>query len=147
MAVFFFSCERSVENEQGGNMIKKRKIGISLIIIGIGFPLVLSIFSFEGMEEVERKLNQAEIKSIQERVQIVAKRLESEELLSKSNSLEQELWFIFGGENPYERETWKIRYTALPLPYRYVFGAGVAIFLLGIWFVIMSFFPKEKSKK
>lgn len=140
-------------------MIKKRKIGIILILIGIGIPLVLFFFLEDGIvytietqKILVRKLSHKEVMTLKSMLnkkigKTDKKILTTEEFIGLA--AKEELILDLFGKNHFSRERWKI-YTRnyLSIPYRKTLGIGILFILIGSCMFIFSFFPKEsKSKK
>jgi len=129
-------------------MTKQRKIGLLLVLIGIGIPLVLVCFQNEDLEftlrsptykEVERSLTPDEIKVIKE--------LKNKSLfLQWAPGIVEEENTLFG-EDSY-KEKWIINSKViLRIPYRYFIGIGLILIFVGIGKVILSISSKEKPTK
>lgn len=133
--------------------MKKRKIGILLVLIGIGIPLVLFFFQDDGYiyfgdfryKEIERKLTPGEIKALEDikrnRMTFSPSAIEQEELLEKYRR-------EFMGEDYYKKEIWSIRSKSrFEIPYQYSIGIGIFLILFGIGMIIFSSSPKTPKLK
>lgn len=140
-------------------MIKKRKMGILLILIGIGIPLVLAFFQDDGKlnlgsptyKVIERKLTPTEIEAIEEKMAAEGawrKALDNKKVLTEDKyyirwmlalkpidkklkeNVNKEIWVINS----------KVRFV---IPFKFFVGIGIILILSGIGMLIFSFFSKS----
>lgn len=142
-------------------MNKKRKIGILLILIGVGIPLVLFFFQEDGeirlgrtiIKEVERNLTPEEIEFRKRQKELI----EAEKAkLTKKEIEDMSLYdrWMYGGiegiikdDDFLKKEKWTVRTEGKRLmPYIYTIGIGIVIILVGIGFFVISL-PSLESKK
>jgi len=143
-------------------MTKKRKVGIFLLLIGIGIPSVLFFFQDDGIlleykfqeKTVKRNLTKTELEKID---WVRSSAASWNEYRAKKDEAKKKLFeFIQEYLEPYVKEEnkvaeWTIRTSSkINVPYEYSVGLGVALILVGIGFFLFSFFPKahmEEDKK
>jgi len=127
-------------------MTKKKKIGIILILVGVGIPLVLFFFQENGdlkfknptVKVIERKLNPKEI-------EIIEKKREEDKTRKTSYLTYLDEFF---GKDYWKKEEWTIQHIEVYLiPYKYSIGIGIALILIGIGMITFSFFPREENSK
>lgn len=163
----FYEREDSDENipkekrKIGGKMNIKRKIGILLILIGIGIPLVLFFFQEEGeirlgrtiIKEVERNLTPEEIEFIKRqkelieaKVKMTKKEIEDMDLYDRYTY--SKLKGLIKDEDFIKKEKWTVRTEGKRLmPYKYTVGIGIIVILVGIGFFVFSFYSQESKKR
>jgi len=141
----------------------KRKIGILLILIGIGTPLVLfffqekgTIFTIASSKTINRRLTPNEIYTLKKISELKEKAREAKEnekkwsfeefmkyWLEYEKDLLNEIVKIYG-ENHFENETWNIyTHQTIDISVRHFIGLGILFALFGIGFFLFSFFSKE----
>lgn len=140
--------------------MKKRKIGIILILIGISIPSVIYFFTNDDQEisfseskgkTITRRLTQNELKALSRKKEYYRnfineyKKLKDEDLSFALNTP------VINTVNDDDITiSWNI-YTfsggGFSIPYRYFVGIGLAIIFIGIGLFIFSFFPKEEKSK
>jgi len=135
--------------------MKKRKIGIILILIGIGIPAVMSCFmgydedwfiKLEREGVFHRKLTSKEISDLKEVTERVKK--EDNPLLSgRDESIRKIIATYFQEKEAWDKNNfWSIVYERrLIVPFRTFLAIGVLTFITGIGFIIFSFFPKKQD--
>ena len=144
-------------------MNKKRKIGILLILIGVGIPLVLFFFQEDGeirlgrtiIKEVERNLTPEEIEIIKrqkeliealEKVKMTEKEIEDMGLYEQYKHLQ--LKGLIKDEDFIRKEKWTVRTERKRLmPYKYTVGIGIIVIFVGIGFFAFSFLSLEQKKR
>ncbi len=123
-------------------MKEARKSGVSLILIGIGIPLILFFFQTSGefrflgnVQAFERSLTPAEIMSIKEAI-----RAEKENMGTIQKAVEgvKEKYRKRMGED-YFREKWTVQTKGgFAVPYRYFLAFGLILVLIGFGRVIIG---------
>lgn len=141
-------------------MNRKRKIGILLILIGVGVPIVLYFFQEDGeirlgksiIKEVERNLTPEEIEFVKLEKNLQEK-LRKMKISEKERGEEEqfEKYMKSKGavkkEDYMKKEKWTIRTEAKRImPYKYTIGIGLIFILVGIGMFIFSF-PLKAVKK
>ncbi len=144
-------------------MNKKGKIGILLILIGIGIPLVLFFFQEDGeirlgrtiIKEVERNLTPEEIEFRKRQIELI----ETEKAkLTKKEKLEDmslydrwmylEIEGIIKDDDFLKKVKWTVRTEGKRLmPYKYTVGIGIIVIFVGIGFFVFSFLSLEQKKR
>ena len=144
-------------------MNKKRKVGILLILIGVGIPLVLFFFQEDGeirlgrtiIKEVERNLTPEEIEIIKRKKEL----REAEKAKLTKKEIEDmgyyDRWMgylqiegIIKDEDFLKKEKWTVRTERKRLmQYKYTVGIGIVFILVGIGFFIFSFHSLERKKR
>lgn len=151
------------KRKMGGKMNKKRKVGILLILIGIGIPLVLLFFQEDGeirlgrevVKEVERNLTPEEIEFIKKQKELIEsekaklpKIPEGYELVGYERWKLAQIEAIIKDEDFLKKEKWTVRTEGKRLmPYKYTVGIGIVFILVGVGFFIFSFLSLEQKKK
>jgi len=151
-------------------MTKKRKVGILLILIGIGIPSVLFFFLDDyyylnlgspTYKVIERKLTPTEIEAIEEKM--ATKEAWRKELSNKiarnpkalTEDIRNDIRLMLAlppidkklKENV-NKEIWVINSkVSFVIPFKYFVGLGVALILIGIGFFLFSFFPKAHMEE
>jgi hypothetical protein len=144
-------------------MTKKRKIGILLILIGVGIPLVLFFFQHRGYlyfgnptyKLIERKLTPDEIEILNKKALAANAWFRK---LEKKESLEKNEYFLkyklaFDESNRIQSDNvsklaWTIEYKlTLVIPYKNSIGIGIFLIFIGVGIIIFSFLPKEKTEE
>ena len=153
-------------------MTKKRKVGIFLLLIGIGIPSVLFFFQDDGnlnlgsptYKEIERKLTPTEIEAIEEKMAAKeAWRKALDNKLTKVRTKRMDIIKLFAevrvmlvSKPPIDKklkenvnkEIWiinsKVRFV---IPFKFFVGIGIILILSGIGMLIFSFFPKAHMKE
>ena len=143
-------------------MNKKRKIGILLILIGVGIPLVLFFFQEDGeirlgrtiIKEVERNLTPEEIEFRKRQKELI----EAEKAkLTKKEIEDMSLYdrWMYGGiegiikdDDFLKKEKWTVRTERKRLmPYKYTVGIGIVVIFVGIGFFAFSFHTLQQKKR
>jgi hypothetical protein len=115
-------------------MNTKRKLGVILILVGIGIPLALYFFQVSGEitfkedKIIERVLTENEKQKI----------VKAEEKYKADKDMKA--FYDQLSENVF-----RIPHGGLAFPYKYSIGIGIIIELLGIGFFTFSFFPSKKA--
>lgn len=124
-------------------MIKRRKRGIILILVGVGISLVLLFFQEDGVLFSGRNI-----------IARVERTLTPEEVLAYEKYLDNRP----SSENPYydkwmrpidlSKQEWTItKEKRFIFNYNYVIGISILIILIGIGMIILSYFPEEDKPK
>ena len=144
---------------RGGKMNRKRKIGISLILIGLAIPIVLFFFQEDGViysyqiyKTVERKLSPEESFTFRE---LAKKDLKIEEHFDLIKNGKHDAYWEqkkaiqdFFEKNHFEKVAWTVNTRrTISIPFRQIVGIGVALIFFGFGIFIFSFSPKDKPKK
>jgi hypothetical protein len=123
-------------------MTDGRKVGILLLLIGIGLPLILSFFQNDGEFRfynasliAERNLAPAEVASIKKAIAEEKKRMDTFQRVSEEvkSAARKQL-----GED-YFKDKWIIReYSGFSIPFKYVIALGLLFVLIGIGKLILG---------
>jgi hypothetical protein len=123
-------------------MTDGRKMGILLILIGIGLPLILSFFQddgefrfFNASQIVERSLAPDEIASIKMAIAEKKQRMDTFHRISEEvkSAARKQL-----GDN-YFKEKWIVReYSGFSIPFKYTIALGLLLCLVGIGKLILG---------
>lgn len=143
-------------------MNKKRRIGILLILIGVGIPLVLFFFQEDGeirlgrdvVKEVERNLTPEEIefrKRQKELIEAEKAKLTKKEI-EDMGYYDRWMYPLLEGtikdEDFLKKEKWTVRTEGKRLmPYKYTVGIGIVVILVGIGFFVFSILSLEQKKR
>lgn len=123
-------------------MKEARKSGVSLILIGVGIPLILFFFQTSGefrflgnVQVFERSLTPAEIKAIK---QAIKEEKENMGAIQKTVEEVKEKYRKRMGED-YFKEKWTVQTKGgFAIPYRYLIAFGLILILLGVGRVIIG---------
>ena len=132
-----------------------RKIGIYLILIGFGVPLVLYFFQDDGVifdirvrKFIVKKLTSSDIKILRSRAKEIEEKYKNKPIL-KTEELDKFEFAckILNGE--IEDPSWGIfrRKNILEVNIRKMYGLGLFIIFIGIFNIIFSFFPRKIQEK
>jgi hypothetical protein len=136
-------------------MNRKRKTGISLILIGLAIPIVLFFFQYDygviyesqTTNVFERTLTPEEVLLVQKKLDELENKMVAIEDSIQRAILRQAVYKVFEMSNS-ENPVWKIRNVkTISIPFRQIVGVGIALIFLGFGMFIFSFSPKDKSKK
>jgi len=113
-----------------------RKAGILLVLIGIGFPLILSFFQDDGEFRffnaslvAERHLTPREITSIKKAITEEKRRMDTIQRVAAEvkSAARKQL-----GED-YFRDKWIVKeYRGFSIPFKYTIAVGLLFFLVGV---------------
>jgi len=117
-------------------MTDGRKTGVLLILMGVGFPLILSFFQSEGAFRffsssmiAERTLTPLEIKAVKAAVDEKKNGLDE---VQKAVALVKEAYREQMGEN-YFKDIWRVRkYHGFIIPFKYAIAIGLLLALIGL---------------
>lgn len=123
-------------------MKEARKSGISLILIGIGIPLILFFFQSNGefrfvgnVKVFERSLTPAEVKAIKEAIN---EKKENMSIIQKTVEGIKDKYRKRMGED-YYKDKWTVHTKGgFAIPYRYFIAFGLILVLLGFGRVIIG---------
>jgi len=123
-------------------MKEARKSGVSLILIGLGIPLVLFFFQTDGefrfvgkVQVFERSLTPAEINSLKK---VIQEKKENMGLVQKAVEGVKEKYRKRIGED-YYKDQWTVQVKGgFAIPFRYIIGFGLILVLLGLGRVIIG---------
>ena len=123
-------------------MTDGRKVGILLILIGIGLPLILSFFQDEGEFRfhnasmvAERNLAPAEVAYIKKAIAEKKQRMDTIQRISEEvkSAARKQL-----GED-YFKDKWIVReYSGFSIPFKYTIALGLLFVLIGIGKLILG---------
>lgn len=123
-------------------MKEARKRGVSLILIGVGIPLILFFFQTSGefrflgnVQVFERSLTPAEIKAIK---QAIKEKKENMGAIQKTVEGVKEKYRKRMDED-YFKDKWTVQTKGgFAFPYRYLIAFGLILILLGVGRVIIG---------
>lgn len=143
-------------------MIKKRKIGTLLILVGIGIPLILFFFQdLRGdlvLVKTIRELKYTE-KVLDPKNPDDAKRIKGLKILGELDQLipwigvldKEEITYTSDKKTGLVHMRWDYYYDikrrGFEIPCKYFIALGIILTLIGAGMITFSFFPKESKKK
>lgn len=137
----------------GMNKIRRIKIGIIFILLGIGIPLVLYFFQDDGVvleipitKVIERKLTPSEVLTIQSNISKIREDMMLKVKANKINLYIPEGNWLFEkmyGKDYLRKVNWTItKKIEIKISFRKIIGLGIFLIFIGLGLIIFSLFPK-----